>query len=192
MSKAKIKETVDKFAYAAWLCKQAGMKMLMLHGAHGNLFAQFASPFFNTRTDQYGGSTENRARFTVEVLDAVREKVGENFVIEYRISAEEFHPNHTHFDETLRFIGYIKDKVDILHVSGGIHDVWGEPQYMQYMYQPYALEQMYNVHFAADVKKTYPGLIVNTVGSIKDIRQAEEIIASGKADFVSMQRCTQR
>ena len=189
MSKEKIRETVEKFAFAAELCKKAGMKMLMLHGAHGNLFAQFASPFFNRRTDEYGGSTGNRARFAVEVLDAVRARVGENFVIEYRISAEEFHPTQgTHFDEALKFISYIKDKVDILHVSGGIHDVWGEPQYMQYMYQPYALDQMYNVHFAADVKKTYPDLIVNTVGSIKDIAQAEEIIASGKADFVAMHR----
>ena len=189
MSREKIRETVEKFAYAAELCKRAGMKMLMLHGAHGNLFAQFASPYFNRRTDEYGGSTENRARFAVEVLDAVRARVGEDFVIEYRISAEEFHPTQgTHFDEALKFIGFIKDKVDILHVSGGIHDVWGEPEYMQYMYQPYALDQMYNVHFAADVKKTYPDLIVNTVGSIKDIAQAEEIIASGKADFVSMHR----
>ena len=189
MSKEKIKETVEKFAFAAELCKKAGMKMLMLHGAHGNLFSQFASPYFNRRTDEYGGSTENRARFSCEVLDAVRARVGEDFVIEYRISAEEFHPiTGTHFDEALKFIGYIKDKVDILHVSGGIHDVWGEPEYMMYMYQPYALDQMYNVHFAADVKKAYPDLIVNTVGSIKDLDQAEEIIATGKADFVAMHR----
>ena len=188
MSREKIKETVDKFANAAYMCKKAGMKMVMLHGAHGNLFAQFMSPYYNKRTDEYGGSTENRARFSCEVLDAVRAKVGEDFVIEYRISAEEFHPEQTHFDETLRLIEYIKNKVDILHVSGGLHDVWGEPWYMLYMFQPYILDQMYNVHFAADVKKAFPDLIVNTVGSIKDIRQAEEIIATGKADFVSMHR----
>jgi 2,4-dienoyl-CoA reductase-like NADH-dependent reductase (Old Yellow Enzyme family)/thioredoxin reductase len=188
MSREKIKETVEKYANAAWICKKAGLKMLMIHGAHGNLIAQFASPYFNKRTDEYGGSLENRARFAIEILDAIRARVGERFVIEYRLSAEEFHPEQMHFDETLKFIGLIKDKVDILHVSAGIHDVWGEPHYMRYLFQPYMLDQMYNVHFAADVKKAYPDLIVNTVGSIKDIRQAEEIIASGKADFVSMHR----
>lgn len=188
MTKEKIKQTVEKYAYAAWICKKAGMKMLMIHGAHGNLIAQFASPYFNKRRDEYGGCLENRARFAIEILDAIRARVGENFVIEYRISAEEFHPRQMHFDETLKFIGLIKDKVDILHVSAGIHDVWGEPHYMRYLFQPYTMDQMYNVHFAADVKKTYPDLLVNTVGSIKDIRMAEDIIASGKADFVSMHR----
>jgi 2,4-dienoyl-CoA reductase-like NADH-dependent reductase (Old Yellow Enzyme family) len=119
MSKEKIRETVEKYATAAMYCKQAGMKMCMVHGAHGNLIAQFASPYYNKRTDEYGGSLENRARFACEILDAIRRKVGEDFVIEYRISADEFHPEQMRFPETLEFIKYIKDKVDILHVSAG-------------------------------------------------------------------------
>jgi 2,4-dienoyl-CoA reductase-like NADH-dependent reductase (Old Yellow Enzyme family)/thioredoxin reductase len=188
MTREKIRETVEKYANAAMYCKQAGMKMCLIHGAHGNLIAQFASPYFNKRADEYGGSLENRARFAVELLDAIRAKVGEDFVIEYRISAEEFHPQQMHFDETLKFIAYIKDKIDILHVSAGLHDVWGEPHYMRYLFQNYTMDQMYNVHFAADIKKAYPGLLVATVGSIKDIAMAEEIIASGKADIVCMNR----
>jgi 2,4-dienoyl-CoA reductase-like NADH-dependent reductase (Old Yellow Enzyme family) len=97
MSREKIKETVEKYARAANYCKQAGMKMCMVHGAHGNLIAQFASSYFNKRSDEYGGSLENRARFACEVLDAVRAAVGENFVIEYRISADEFHPEQCVF-----------------------------------------------------------------------------------------------
>jgi hypothetical protein len=93
-----------------------------------------------------------------------------------------------HFDETLEFIKYIKDKVDILHVSSGIHDLYGEPYYMRYMLQSYTMDQMFNVHYAEKVKKAYPDLIVATVGSIKDVAQAEEIIASGKADIVAMNR----
>lgn len=188
MTKEHIKKTVEKFATAALYCKQAGMKMCMIHGAHGNLIAQFASPKYNKRTDEYGGSLENRARFAVEILDAVRAKVGENFVIEYRISADECAPGQMHFDETLEFIKYIKDKVDILHVSSGIHDLYGEPYYMRYMLQSYTMDQMFNVHYAEKVKKAYPDLIVATVGSIKDVAQAEEIIASGKADIVAMNR----
>ena len=191
MSKQKIEETVQKYADASLRCKKAGMQMLIFHGAHGNLLAQFFSPFFNRRTDEYGGSIRNRARFAVEVLDATRKAVGEDFVIEYRISADEFAEGHTHFPETLQFIDIIKDKVDILHVSGGLHDTMGEPWHMRPMVQPYMWDWMYNTHFAADIKKMFPDLKVTTVGSIKNIVQAEEIIASGKADFVAMKRALQ-
>ena len=89
MSKEKIRETVEKYARAARFCKQAGMKICMIHGAHGNLIAQFASPKYNKRTDEYGGSLQNRARFSNEILEAVRGAVGQDFVIEYRLSADE-------------------------------------------------------------------------------------------------------
>ena len=188
MSKEKIKETVQKYARAAGFCKQAGMKICMIHGAHGNLIAQFASPKYNQRTDEYGGSIENRARFACEILDAVRAEVGENFVIEYRLSAEEFAPDQMHLDETIQFIGYIKDKIDILHVSSGLHDLWGEPYYMRWLMTNYTMEQMINVGFSEAIKKAYPDLMVCVVGAIKDPGQAEEIIASGKADLVAFNR----
>lgn len=191
MSKQKIEETIQKYANSALRCKKAGMDMLIFHGAHGNLLAQFFSPFFNRRSDEYGGSIQNRARFAVEVLDATRKLVGEDFVIEYRISADEFVDGHTRFPETLEFIDIIKDKIDILHVSGGLHDTSGNPEHMRPMVQPYMWDWMYNVHFAADVKKAFPKLKVATVGSIKSVEQAEEIIASGKADIVAMKRALQ-
>jgi len=184
MDHAKIKETVQKYAMAAYRCKKAGMKITMIHGGHGNLISQFASRLFNKRSDEYGGSLENRARFCIEVLDAVREKVGENFVIEFRISADEINPEGMHFEETLQFIELIKDKIDILHVSAGLHEF----DYMRYWWQNSMMDRMYNVHFAADIKKKFPDLLICTVGSIMSIKQAEEIISTGKADFVAMCR----
>ncbi|HTY63756.1 MAG TPA: NADH:flavin oxidoreductase, partial [Acidobacteriota bacterium] len=151
MDHAKIKETVEKYAMAAYRCKRAGFKMCMIHGGHGNLISQFASRLYNKRKDDYGGTLENRARFAVEVLDRVRELCGENFVIEYRISADEIHPDGMHFDETLEFIRLIQHKVDILHVSAGLH---GEFQYMRNWWQNYLMDRMYNVHYAADIKKS--------------------------------------
>ncbi len=159
--------------------------MSMIHGAHGNLIAQFASRLYNKRTDEYGGSLENRARFAIEVLDRVRELCGEDFVIEYRISADEIHPDGMHLDETLRFIELIQDKVDILHVSAGLH---GEFEYMRNWWQNYLMDREYNVHYAADIKKAFPNKVVCTVGSIMDIGKAEEILAAGKADMVAMCR----
>lgn len=188
MSREKIKETVQKYAIAARHCKQAGMKLCMIHGAHGNLIAQFAGSYYNKRKDEYGGSLENRARFACEIIDAVRAEVGEKFVIEYRISADEIHPDQMHLDETIQFISYIKDKIDILHVSAGLHDLWGEPQYMGYLMSNYTMPQMLNVKFAEAIKKAYPDLTVAVVGAIKDAAQAEEIIASGKADICAMNR----
>jgi 2,4-dienoyl-CoA reductase-like NADH-dependent reductase (Old Yellow Enzyme family)/thioredoxin reductase len=185
MDHAKIKETVDKYGMAAYRCKRAGFKMCMIHGGHGNLISQFASLLYNKRTDDYGGSLENRARFAEEVLDRVRELCGEDFVIEYRISADEIHPDGMHFDETLKFIELIRRKVDILHVSAGLH---GEFEYMRNWYQNYLMDRMYNVHYAADIKKAFPDLLVCTVGSIMNVKQAEDIIAGGQADFVAMCR----
>jgi 2,4-dienoyl-CoA reductase-like NADH-dependent reductase (Old Yellow Enzyme family)/thioredoxin reductase len=185
MDHAKIKETVEKYAVAAYRCKRAGFKMCMIHGGHGNLISQFASSMYNKRKDEYGGSLANRARFAIEVLNRVRELCGENFVIEYRISADEIHPDGMHFDETLKFIDLIQQKVDILHVSAGLH---GEFQYMRNWWQNYLMDRLYNVHYAADIKKRFPNLLVCTVGSIMNIRQAEEIIATGQADFVAMCR----
>ncbi|NLV51098.1 MAG: FAD-dependent oxidoreductase, partial [Clostridiales bacterium] len=185
MSKEKIRETVEKYATAAMYCKQAGMKMCMIHGAHGNLIAQFASPLYNKRTDEYGGSIENRARFACEILDAVRARVGENFVIEYRISGDEMREGHMRLPETLEFIKYIKDKVDILHVSAGLHDF---VDHMRWLLQNYTMDQACISYLAAEVKKAYPELMVATVGSIKSAAMAEEIIAAGRADIVAFNR----
>jgi 2,4-dienoyl-CoA reductase-like NADH-dependent reductase (Old Yellow Enzyme family) len=92
MTHEKIAETVDKFAMACSRMQQAGMDIALIHGGHGNLISQFMSPLYNKRQDEYGGSTEKRARFAIEVCDAIRKKVGPNFVIEFRISADEIAP----------------------------------------------------------------------------------------------------
>lgn len=185
MTHEKIRETVEKYAMAALRCKRAGFKTAMIHGGHGNLISQFASPMFNMRTDEYGGSLENRARFAIEVLKRTRELAGEDFVIEYRISADEIHPDGMHFEETLRFIELIKDRIDILHVSAGLH---ADFELMREWWQNYIMPRNYNVHWAEKIKKAFPDLLVCTVGSIMNIKDADEIIEAGKADFVAMCR----
>lgn len=187
MTHEKIKETVDKYAFAAQRMKRAGMDVVLVHGGHGNLISQFTSPLYNHRSDEYGGSVEKRARFAIEVCDAIREKCGENFVIEFRISADEIAEGSMHFDETLELISYLKDHIDILHVSAGLHSDFDMAYYRNWC-QNYMMDRGFNVHYAADIKKAFPDLLVTTVGSITSIDMAEEIIASGKADFVAMCR----
>ncbi|MCL2125123.1 MAG: NAD(P)/FAD-dependent oxidoreductase [Oscillospiraceae bacterium] len=189
MTKEKIDETVEKFARAAGRMKRAGMDIVMVHGGHGNLISQFTSPYYNHRTDEYGGSTENRARFAIEVCDAIRRHCGENFVIEYRCSGDEEAPGSMHIDETIELAGYLKGHIDILHVSAGIHsDPFGPHLYYRNWCQNYLMERCFNMHYARDIKKAHPDLLVSTVGSITSLDYAEEIISNGWADFVSMCR----
>ena len=187
MTKEKIQETVQKYANAAAQMKRAGMDIVLVHGGHGNLISQFTSPLYNKRTDEYGGSTEKRARFAIEVCDAIRKACGEKFVIEFRISADEIAEEGMHFDETLELIGYLKDHIDILHVSAGLHSDFNMAYFRNWC-QNYLMDRCFNVHYAADVKKRYPDLLVTTVGSITSLDYAEEIIANGWADFVAMCR----
>ena len=187
MTQEKIAETVNKFATAAFRMQQAGMDICLVHGGHGNLISQFTSPMYNFRQDEYGGSTEKRARFAIEVCDAIRKKVGQNFVIEFRISADEIAPEGMHFDETLRLIEYLQDHIDILHVSAGIHSDFDMKYYRNWC-QNYLMPRGFNVHYARDVKKAFPNLLVTTVGSITSLDIGEEILANGWADFVAMCR----
>ncbi|NLN07561.1 MAG: FAD-dependent oxidoreductase [Firmicutes bacterium] len=187
MTHEKIAETVEKYAMAAYRMKQAGMKICLVHGGHGNLISQFTSPLYNKRTDEYGGSLENRARFAIEVCQAIREKCGPDFVIDFRISADEIAPEGMHFEETLELIGLLKDHIDILNVSAGLHSDFDFKYYRNWC-QNYLMPRGFNVHYARKVKEKYPDLLVSAVGSIVDLDMAEEIISNGWADFVAMCR----
>ena len=189
MSREKIREVVGMFASAAARMKRAGMDIVMVHGGHGNLISQFTSPKFNHRTDEYGGSTQNRARFAIEVCQAIREACGEDFVIEYRCSGDEEDPEGMHIAETIELAGCLKPYIDILHVSAGLHsDPFGPHRYYHNWCQNYLMEHCFNAHYARDIKAAHPDLLVNTVGSIVSLDYAEKLIANGWCDFVSMCR----
>ncbi|WP_258359123.1 FAD-dependent oxidoreductase [Moorella sulfitireducens] len=183
MTQEDIDRAIEQYAHAVYNCYQAGFKMVMLHGAHGHLLAQFLSPLSNKRRDIYGGSLENRARFAIQVLEAIRKKVGNKIIIEYRISADELVPEGMRLEETLQFIKMIEDKIDLLHVSAG---VICEPETNPDIIQPTYYPRGHNVHWAEKIKKEVK-VPVTTVGSIT-MEMAEEILKEGKADMVGMMR----
>jgi len=184
MNRDMIERVVAHFADACFRCLQSGFEMVMLHGGHGQLLSQFASPFSNKRKDKYGGSLENRARFAVEVLSAIRKKVGDKLAIEYRISGDELIPGGMHLEETIEFIKIIEDKIDLVHVSvGGIFDI----KYTPYMSQPTYFPYAFNAGRAEKIKKAIK-IPVTCVGSVIDLAMADKIIADGKADMVAMGR----
>ncbi|AKL95772.1 NADH:flavin oxidoreductases, Old yellow enzyme family [Clostridium aceticum] len=182
MPKEIIKEVVTAFGKGAALAKQADYDMVLVHAGHGWLLQQFLSPS-NTRTDEYGGSLENRARFTIEVLDSVREAVGYNFPIELRISADEYSETGYGIEEAIEFAKLVEDKVDLLQVSTGSHSGGSFDKTHPSMF----MDRGCNVKYAAEIKK-HVKVPVATIGALNDPAMMEEIIATGQADVVEMGR----
>lgn len=184
MTEEDIYRVADCFANGAALVKEAGFDMVLIHGGHGWLLGQFMSPTMNHRTDDWGGSFENRMRFPLLVIDKVREAVGPNFPIEFRMSGAELIPGGYTIEEGIKMAKAIDGKVDIIHVSAGIHE---NPDVFVLTHPSMFIEHGSNVHLAAEIKK-HVKTPVATLGGINDPDMMEEIIASGKADIVEIAR----
>lgn len=182
LTKEQITSIVAAYAEAAGLAKRAGFDMCMVHAGHGWLINQFLSPYFNHRTDEYGGSLENRVRFAREILTAVRAEVGPGFPIELRMSGSELFDGGYDLDEGCRIAHALEDLVDIIHVSAGSYQ-FGFSITHPSMFREHGC----NVYLAEEIKK-HVSVPVATIGGLSDPDQMEEIIASGKADLVVMGR----
>jgi 2,4-dienoyl-CoA reductase-like NADH-dependent reductase (Old Yellow Enzyme family) len=176
---AQIAEIVEQFADAARRALAAGFKVAEIHGAHGYLIGEFLSPHSNHRTDEYGGSFDNRVRFALEVVDAVRAVWPEELPLFFRISATDWlEEGGWTPDDTVRFASLLKEHgVDLLDVSSG-----GNAAGVRIPTGP-----GYQVPFAARVKAE-TDLPVAAVGLITDAEQAEKILANGEADSVLLGR----
>lgn len=181
-----IYEIIEAYKKSAKLCKETGFDMVQVHAAHGWLFSQFLSPVWNKRTDEFGGSFENRARFFLMALDAVREGVGPHFPIEARISGDDFSEIGLNLEDCIRVAQMIDDKVDLLNVSCGNHE---DPAMFCRTHPSAFFPRGVNVYLAAEVKK-HVKTPVACVGSLNDPAQMEEIIASGQADVVELGRAS--
>ena len=179
-----IYEIIESYGKAAKVVKDCGFDMVMVHAAHGWLFSQFLSPVLNRRTDEFGGSFENRARFFLMALDAVRKAVGPRFPIEVRLSGDDMSAEGLDQAACIEVAKMIEDKVDLYNISCGNHE---DPE-MFCRTHPYAFfPRGVNVYLAAEIKK-HVSKPVSCVGALNDPAQMEEIIASGQADLVMMGR----
>ena len=150
MPKSLIYEIVDSYKKAAKLCKDCGYDMVMVHAAHGWLFSQFLSPVINQRKDEFGGSLENRARFLMMVLDAVREAVGPRFPIECRLSGDDMADNGLNQQDCIEVAKLIEDKVDLFNISCGNHE---DPAMFCRTHPSSFFPRGVNVYLAAEIKK---------------------------------------
>ena len=175
----------EEWAQAAADLVDCGFDAILIHSGHSVPLAQFLSPLTNKRTDEYGGSTENRCRYLIEILDAIRARVGNKLLIEVRISGTEFEEGGIDLEEGIRIGELIQDHLDILQVSAGMHN----PKWMNWVHPCGFRPPMPNVCVAEAFKKTGKFHVpIVTLGAIDSLESAESIIADGKADLVTMAR----
>ena len=177
-----IQDIIRKFGDAAVRAVQAGFELIEIHGAHGYLINQFISKFSNIRDDAYGGDTTRRARFAVDVVREVRRRVGEDFPISFKISAQEFVPGGLSVEESIEILKLLVSAgMDIVQVSAG-NDATPE-----WICQPMFMDKACLADSAATIKKALR-IPVMAVGRINDPLLADALIRDEKADLVCIGR----
>ncbi|MGB4661036.1 MAG: FAD-dependent oxidoreductase [Mobilitalea sp.] len=184
MTEEMMEETLYWFEQTAFDAKDIGFDMIFMHFGHGWLAAQFLSPLFNKRTDLYGGSIENRARFPKMILERVRKAVGPNFPIDMRISATEWLEGGIEFEDVLTFIKMVEPLIDTVQISCGL-DL--EHEANVHMATTNFAEHMPNVRYAKIVKENV-NIPVSVIGAIMNPDEAEKLIADGIVDMVALGR----
>lgn len=188
MTLAEIDKVVAAFGEAAARGKKAGFDGVQFHAAHGYLLSQFLSPFFNKRTDRYGGNLESRARLLLEVVQAVRKEVGEGYPILVKINSEDFVENGLTADESLEVCAMLeKAGVDAIEMSGGTVYASGNYSCMRTGVAKSPEGETYYREAAARYKQRI-GIPLLLVGGIRSLEGAESIVHDGIADFISMCR----
>ncbi len=177
-----IEEIVEAFGVAAWRAKTAGFELVEIHGAHGYLITNFLSPHTNKRTDVYGGSLENRMRLLLQVYDAVRRYVGDDFPVTVRLSGSDYEPDGFGIEETIEVSKALEARgINAIHVSGGDH------HQMIHQVSPMAVDIGHNVWAADRIRKMVKVPVIAS-GSITTPEFAESILAEGKGDYVGLGR----
>jgi len=178
MTKSDIEKATNDFAAAAKRSAEAGFEVIEVHAAHGYLCHQFLSPLSNKRTDEFGGSLENRLRFPLQIAKAVRENVPQNLPVFVRISATDWTDGGWDLEQSIAFCKELKKlEIDLIDVSSG-----GNVPDAKIPVGP-----NYQVPFAAAIREEVQ-IATAAVGMITEAKQAEEILQKGEADAILMAR----
>ncbi len=184
MREKDIAATVVAFAEGAARAKAAGFDGVELHGGTGYLLSQFLSPRLNRRVDGYGGSPERRMRFPLEVVAAVKDRVGPDYPVGYRFLADELYPGGLKLEESLPFAGELKKAgVAYISVMAGVHESFKVTPYKEM-----EKEEGYMVPFAAAVRKAVPGMAVIAAGRLQTPAFSESVLLEGKTDLIGLAR----
>ena len=177
-----IRQIIDSYAACARAAREIGLSGVEIHGAHAHEVAQFLSPYYNHRTDAYGGSVVKRCRLAVELVQAIKRTAGEDFPVIFRLSSDECVPGGRDIEETLEMVPLLEQAgVDALHVSIGM------PLSECYISAPMDVEDGFNLAHIARIRKAVhiPVIAVNRINTPE---LAERVIAEDIADFVAVGR----
>lgn len=187
MSKADIDEVINAFPYAAIRAQKAGFDGVQVHVAHGWLLSQFLSPFFNKRSDEYGGNLENRARIILEIIKNIKKAVGDKFAVLVKINSDDFLPGGFNTDEMIQVSAmFEKAGVDAIEVSGGTIGALLTGN-VDGSFSPVSRKDVYYRESAKRLKENV-NIPVLLVGGIRSFETADELVKSGVADYISLCR----
>ena len=181
MTRSMIEEMVHSFAAAARRCRDGGLDGVDIHASSGYLIEQFLSPANNIRTDQYGGSLENRMRFLMEIIHAIREEVGNDICVGIRLPNEEYIPGGLTAEDNAEIAKIVEPYVDYISLHMGSY--WRFHKLLSPMDDPLGHEMPANEPIIRQLTK--PTIVV---GRIMTLDQADTIVSEGQADMVSMVR----
>ncbi len=179
-----INKTINDFVQAARRAQLGGLDGIELKCDQGYLIQQFLTPYYNRRDDEYGGSYENRLRFLVETLDAIRRSVGDGFVVGIRITGDSMAVGEMNLDDAIRVCSDIENRIDYIHVNGATNST-----YLGYQisHGDSSIAAMNFAHLARAIKKKVK-IPVIAASMILHPYEAEQLIESGSADLVAMTR----
>lgn len=180
-----IRQLVEDFGEAALRAKKAGFDGVEVHGGSGYLVGTFCSPYSNKRSDEYGGTIAGRAKFSCDIIKCIREKVGPEFPISYRMATQEYVEGGLGIVEAQVIAGLIENAgADMLHCTQGVYD--SRPV----ITPPYPLTKGSFADNSAEIKKVVSIPVLGVAGRVNDPRMAEALLLSGKMDMVTMARAS--
>lgn len=185
LSEAEIEDIIARFARAAGICRDAGFSGVQIHGAHGYLVSQFLSPHTNQRSDQWGGSAENRRRFVLRILQAMRDATAADFPIGIKLNSADFQRGGFTEEESLEVMSALADAgIDLIEISGGTY----EAPAMTGARESTRQREAYFLDFADKVRERIPNTPLMVTGGFRSVSGMNDAMASGSLDLCGIAR----
>lgn len=185
MSETEILEQIQRFATTAALAVKAGFDGVQVHAAHGYLLSQFLSPLSNTRTDQWGGNSENRRRILIETVRAVRQAIGKNKILSVKLNSADFQKGGLSQEESVQIALALEvEGIDLLEVSGGNYE---SPAQLGYAPERQAQRDAYFLDYATALRR-HSKLPLMLTGGLRNVELMNRIVADGTVDLVGLAR----
>ncbi len=188
LTEKEIYNIIESFAYAAKVSKDNGFTGVQIHGAHGYLVSQFLSPLHNQRTDQWGGTIENRMRFVSQIYKAIRKEVGNQFPVSIKLNSADFQKGGFTQEESMAVVQHLSEQgMDLIEISGGTYEaqaMTGRPKEIK---ESTRKREAYFLEYCEDVRKVVKTPLMLT-GGFRSLKSMNDALNSGACDMIGLAR----